>query len=171
MPNSSVIPVLPRTLYKEQLEKEFARSLEYVKVQRKILRAIGKHDTVLTARDAYIWTSNSAPKGQRPQPLQALRLCYYMRSLGYDTFANIKTVSCSVDGKRTAILRLLIVNPESEERGVDHDHLYWAQDVRTGEVTPKAYKLRRQDTEVRAGTRRPALTLDVEQSHDASRIN
>ncbi|KAF2628130.1 hypothetical protein BU25DRAFT_40544 [Macroventuria anomochaeta] len=143
VPASSLIPTLPKTPYKEQFEKEFERSPEYVQVQRQILKAIEKHDIALTSKEAYKWTSNSVPKGQRPQPLQALRLCYYMRSLGYDTFATIKTSCDPGNGTKITALRLLVANPDSEKRGLGHDHLYWAQDIRTGEAVSKAYKLRR----------------------------
>jgi hypothetical protein len=157
---NSVVPTLPKTQYKEQHEKEFERSLRYVHIQCEILQALEKHDTALTTRDAYKWTSRIVPDGQWPQPLQALRLCYYMRSLGYETYANIKTSYDPDNGGQTTGLRLLIVNPNSEERGMGHDHLYWAQDVNTGEVVSKAYKLQRQIAQASNDVRRNAEVPD-----------
>lgn len=157
-PNSSVpyhVSRLPEITYREQHEQEFERSLEYVHVQRKILKALRKHDTVLTARDAYNWTKAIVPEGQQPEPLQALRLCYYMRSLGYDTFANITSVYDPSSTAVPASLYLMVVNPESETRGLAHDHLYWVQNISSGHVMTKPYNLFREETH--DSTRRHAL--------------
>ncbi|KAF1360837.1 hypothetical protein EJ07DRAFT_154759 [Lizonia empirigonia] len=143
---------LPEITYREQHEQEFERSLEYVHVQRKILKALWKNDTVLAARDAYKWTKAIVPQGQQPEPLQALRLCYYMRSLGYDTFANITSIYDA------STLCLLVVNPESETRGLDHDHLYWVQDISSGHVMSKPYTLLREET-YDSTRRHPLLTV------------
>lgn len=141
MPARAVVPVLPITLYKEQSEKEFERSLEYVRVQRRILKHLERRDIALDTRTAYTWTCDST-KNQWPKPLQALRLCYYMRSLGFDTFAHFGYPSSPESNRKEAIVALLIANPDSEKRGVAHDHIYWVQSITTGRVYPKAYKLR-----------------------------
>lgn len=159
MPNDALVPILRRTTYKEQHEKEFERSLEYVQVQCRILKHLDKQNIAITPRQAYKWTVNIVPRSQQPQPIQALRLCYYMRSLGFDTFANIKPSHDSENGTDTTMLRLFVVNPKSEKRGLGHDHLYWVQGVRTGEIIPNAYRLQRSGTSTMA--RRPRLRLDV----------
>ncbi|KAL1592877.1 hypothetical protein SLS59_009519 [Nothophoma quercina] len=141
------ISVLPRARYKEQHEENFHRSLEYVHIQNKILAALVKHDTILTAREAYKWTSRIGCPGIRPQPLQALRLCYYMRSLGYETYAHVKADIDPRTARQRAMLQLLVANAKSEERGIGHDHLYWAQNLNTNEVVKKAYKLQRLNTQ------------------------
>ncbi|KAJ4313948.1 hypothetical protein N0V94_006696 [Neodidymelliopsis sp. IMI 364377] len=131
MPVVNLVPVLPKIDYKEQDEKEFERSLKYVQVQCKILQYLEKHDTSLTSKDAYKFTRAIVPKGQRPAPQQAVRLCYYMRSLRFDTFAVIKDVS----------VFLFVADPKSDTRGPAADHLYWAQNLSTHEFISKAYNL------------------------------
>jgi hypothetical protein len=141
MPVVNLVSVLPKIDYKEQDEREFERSLEYVRVQRKILQHLEKHDTSLTSKDAYMFTRAIVPKGQRPTPQQAVRLCYYMRSLRFDTFAIIKDVS----------VFLFVANPKSDTRGLAADHLYWAQNLSTHEVISKAYNLVGGDTQSSLG--------------------
>lgn len=157
----SVISLLPRLNYKEQLEATFERSLEYVQVQRMILRAIEKYDTALTAKEAYEWTCEIDPRDRIPQPLQALRLCYYMRSLGFDTYASIVTTYIGKPGREALILRLLVVNRDSHVRGPGHDYLYWAQDIQTDAKLSKAYEYRQAIEEAMAGSPRPILTLNT----------
>jgi hypothetical protein len=121
-PARTVVPLLLVPAYREQHEAEFERSLEYVQVQVKILKALEEHDTVLDPQTAYTWTLEIAPPGKTPEFLQALRLCYYMRSYGYDTYASIRRYNnpeyCG------SIIRLLLADPKSEQRGVGYDHLY-----------------------------------------------
>lgn len=157
----SVVSLLPRIDYKEQHESGFERSLEYVQVQRTILGALKKHDTILQARDAYEWTCKIDPYDRVPRSLQALRLCYYMRSLGYDTYANILKTYVAELGRETLLLRLLVVNPDSGMRGLSHDHLYWAQDMLTDTKLSKAYQFEPHLEGIRPGMARPVLTLDT----------
>lgn len=159
MPVRNLVSVLPKTKYREQSEKEFERSLEYVQVQRKILEALETHDTVLTAKEAYAWTKSIVPEGQPPKPEQALRLCYYMRSLGYDTFASIEGIS----------MLLFLANADSEKRGLGHDHLYWVHNLRTGEAAPKAYSLLRRLSTQGALSGNPLV--DIPGPSAASRTN
>lgn len=163
------IPVLPATQYNEQSEKDFERSLEYVHVQRRILKYLEKYDIALDARTAYTWTCDSAT-GQRPEPLQALRLCYYMRSLGFDTFANIECFASPRSERKTTTLILSIANPNSETHDVARNHIYWAQNITTGEVYPKAYKLRRHGASDGSSVRRPLLAVNTGSSFNASEI-
>jgi len=163
------IPVLPATQYNEQSEKDVERSLEYVHVQRRILKYLEKYDIALDARTAYTWTCDSAT-GQWPEPLQALRLCYYMRSLGFDTFANIECFVSPRTERKTTTLFLCIANPNSETCDVARNHIYWAQNITTGEVYPKAYKLRHQGASNRNSVRRPLLAVNTGSSFNASEI-
>ncbi|KAH6633552.1 hypothetical protein C7974DRAFT_174199 [Boeremia exigua] len=167
IPVRAFVSTLPDIQYREQLEKEFERTLEYVQAQRKILKAVTEQNATLTAKTAYRWTSSCVPSDQHPSPLQALRLCYYMRSLGFETFASIRTYESQGFGFQTNILRLLVANPDSEKRGVTHDHLYWAQDITTGEVLTKAYKLRYRCLLMRSGFVTNSLALDIGPSFDA----
>lgn len=141
MPAQAIVPVLPTTTYKEQSEKEFERSLKYVRVQRRILKHLEKHDMVLAAKTAHMWTADST-KGRWPEPLQALRLCYYMRSLGFDTFAHIDPTVRKKGDRRAMFMSLFIANPDSKKRGTGHDHLYWAQELITGIPYPNAYRFK-----------------------------
>lgn len=121
-------------LYQEQHEKEFKRSLKYIKTQRRILKRLDKRDNAITAPEACKWLANIVPKDQTPQPAQALRLCYYMRSFGFDTFTTIKPSCDPETGVDNTALQLLVANPNSKQRDIGHDHLYWAQQIGTGEV-------------------------------------
>ncbi|KAJ4359205.1 hypothetical protein N0V95_002371 [Ascochyta clinopodiicola] len=168
----NLVSELSKVTYKEQHEEEFERSLEYVRVQRKILDCLQKHDTILTARAAYTMTRAIVPQGQLPEPMQALRLCYYMRSLGYDTFASIKNVRDPTNRATTAMLRLLVANPASETRGVGYDHLYWMQYIESGAVFSKPYKAL-SPSRPQLGTRGRLIahTLDMGPSFTADLIN
>ncbi|KAF1925562.1 uncharacterized protein M421DRAFT_7822 [Didymella exigua CBS 183.55] len=163
MPNGGRVPILRQIAYREQHEKEFERSLEYIQIQCRILKYSDKHDTEITPRQAYKWTANTVPRTQRPQPVQALRLCYYIRSLGFDTYADIKPSQDPETGIDDTALRLFVANPASEKRGLGHDHLYWYQRLRTGEVISKPYQLRRSE--------RPRLRLDTGSDINTDTIN
>lgn len=160
MPVSHLVPILPEIAYREQHEQPFERTLEYVRIQRSILKAFEKHQTqqtLLTAKEAYNWTKAIVPENTQPTPLQALRLCYYMRSMGFDTFAHVKPVFFPPDEIKRAVLCLFAANPISEERGLGHDNLYWVQNVSDGKITPKPYSLILEDS--RASARRNALSV------------
>lgn len=165
-PIQVVIPTLPATTYKEQSEKEFERSFAYVHVQCKILKSL-EDRIALTPRTAYFWTSEIVPKDRWPEPLQALRLCYYMRSLGCDTYAHISTTPLD-NGCKTTRLLLLIADPYSEQRGPGYDYVYWAQDIRTGAAVIRAYKARPQNAQDGSSVSRPVLTLDTGSSFNAN---
>ncbi|KAF3008475.1 hypothetical protein E8E13_004582 [Curvularia kusanoi] len=145
----TIVPFLPTPVYREQHEAEFERSLNYVEVQNKILWSLETYDTYLSPISAYAWTCNIVPGRQWPKPLHALRLCYYMRSLGYDTYAVIETTESAEPDHKITLLNLLVADPDSEKRGVKHDHLYWRQDIATGWAIPEPYKC----------ASRPACTL------------
>ena len=138
-PARTVVPFLPVPAYREQHEAEFERSLEYVQVQIKILKALEENDTILDPKTAYEWTLEIAPQGEMPEPVQALRLCYYMRSHGYDTYALFKKSDDPEYHELT--LRLLLVDPKSEKRGVGHDFVYWVQDCDTADIIHEPYKV------------------------------
>lgn len=159
-PVRTVVPLLPVPAYREQHEAEFKRSLEYVQVQVTILKALEEHDTVLDPQTAYTWTLNIAPAGQMPEPLQALRLCYYMRSHGYDTYASIKRSDNPEYYECT--LRLLLVDPKSDQRGVGYDHLYWMQDCETGEIIFDPHKVLRSEPTATTSERDPNLIITAD---------
>ena len=161
-PARTLVPLLPVPSYREQDEAEFERSLEYVQVQVKILKALEENDTVLDAHTAYTWTLEIAPPGETPEPLQALRLCYYMRSHGYDTYASIRTSNDPEN--RDSMIRLLLVDPKSDQRGVGYDHLYWYQDCETGEILHEPYKILRSESTAATSEHDPRLTITADDS-------
>lgn len=163
MPNDEYVPILRKTAYREQQEKKFERSLEYVQIQCKILKYLDSQGAALTPRQAYKWTLNVAPGTQQPQPVQALRICYYMRSLGFDTFAVIVPSHDPENGVDDTMLRLFIANSGSEKRGQGYDHLYWVQRIATGEVISKPYQLQRSE--------KPQLSLDVGPAFNTDTMN
>jgi hypothetical protein len=69
-------------------------------------------------------TENKEPAAQ-----EALRLCYYMRSQGYDTYARINN---------NRMLNLYLANPRFNDRGKDVDACYWQQNLVTNASTPAA---------------------------------
>jgi hypothetical protein len=159
-PARTVVPLLSVPAYREQHEAEFERSLEYVQVQIKILKALEEHDTVLDPQTAYTWTLEIAPPGEMLEPLQALRLCYYMRSHGYDTYASIRRSNDPEYCDST--IRLLLVDPKSDQRGVGYDHLYWYQDCETGEILHEPYKIMRSESTAVTSEHDPELTMTAD---------
>lgn len=76
-----------------------------------------------------------------------------MRSFGFDTFAVIKPTCDPEMGVDDTLLKLFVANPNSKQRGMGHDRLYWAQQIGTGKVTVRPH-----DTERSA---RPRLRTDI----------
>jgi hypothetical protein len=74
-------------------------------------------------------TNNNEPTAQ-----EALRLCYYMRSQGYDTYAHID---------KKGMINLYVVNP----RFVNQSAIYWQQNFTTNASTaaelPRSHTARR----------------------------
>lgn len=69
---------------------------------------------------------------------EALRLCYYMRSQGYDVYAKI-------EGK---VIHLYVANQRSYIRDKQHDMLYWKQNFATNasaSVAPSAPRAARRN--------------------------
>ncbi len=118
----TLVPVLQKTPYSEQVEEGAERTLEYVKVQRAVLKFLDDNSTeALAPLQAQRWTEAIEPNTKKPKAIEALRLCYYMRSQGYDTYADIKN----------GMISLFVVNPDSMYRHERCDHLYWKQDYKT----------------------------------------
>jgi hypothetical protein len=124
-PVTTLVSMLPNTPYKETEEAEgTVNSPAYVKVQLALLEYLGKHPSEkLTARQACHWTERIADDKQ-PNAKDALRLCYYMRSQGFDTYAEVQDGSIS----------LYISNQAPEVRGTRRDMLYWKQNYATNAI-------------------------------------
>jgi hypothetical protein len=120
-PTVTLVTALPPTNYNEQDETDgTVRTLAYVKVQRALLKYLEKHASdTLTEAQARKWTQAIAPDGRKkPTAVDALKFCYYMRSLGYDVYANIKD----------SMILLYVI--EALEVSV----LYWAQNIVTNKI-------------------------------------
>lgn len=116
--------LLPLTTYNEKNESR-ARALPYVTVQRVLLSWLGKHASdTLTPRQARRWTQAIQPNTRKPGAQDALRLCYYMASQGFDTYAKLKDRS----------IVLFVANQASSVRGEDYDHIYWKQNFKTNVI-------------------------------------
>jgi hypothetical protein len=126
-PIETVVSALPSTTYKEENESESSsNSLAYVTVQRALLKYAEKRALdSLSPHQARVWTQAIDPTGNKmPKAADALRLCYYMRSQGYDVYSRVLD-SC---------VHLYLVKQESNIRDKDHDMLYWKQSVKTNQV-------------------------------------
>lgn len=126
-PVVTCVSALPPTVYNEQDEPDGTQNtLAYVKVQRALLKFAETHPTdSLSTRQACRWTQDIDPAGQKePKAADALRLCHYMRSQGYDVYS-ILLNGC---------IYLYIVHQGSRIREALHDALYWKQNVSTNSV-------------------------------------
>ena len=142
-PVVTCVSALPPTTYKEQDEPDGTQNtLAYVKVQRTLLKFANTHPTdSLSARQASRWTQDIDPAGRKePKAADALRLCYYMRSQGYDVYSTLLK----------GCIHLYVVHQGSKVRDALHDALYWKQNVSTNSVEFMAASSAR-------GTRRNAV--------------
>ncbi|KAL1797837.1 hypothetical protein ACET3X_004443 [Alternaria dauci] len=117
-PVTTLVSMLPQTTYNEADDAEgTVRSAAYIRVQLQLLKWLGSHASdTLTVGKAYNWTENIA-EDKCPQARDALRLCYYMRSQGFDTYATFQE----------SIMCLYIANQTTEVRDRKSDRLYWCQ--------------------------------------------
>ncbi|CAN9283335.1 unnamed protein product [Alternaria sp. RS040] len=124
-PVTTLVSMLPKTTYNETDEAEgTVRSLAYTRIQLQLLQWLGLHASdTLTVRQAYYWTENIA-EDKHPQAKDALRLCYYMRSQDFDTYAKFQKSKMS----------LYIASQPTEVTSPKSDRLYWCQDHLTNEV-------------------------------------
>lgn len=151
-PVTTLVSMLPKTTYNETDEAEdTVRSLAYIRIQLQLLQWLGLHASdTLTVRQAYYWTENIA-EDKHPQAKDALRLCYYMRSQGFDTYAKFQKSRMS----------LYIASQPTEVTSPKSDRLYWCQDHLTNEV---AHELRTVPVSSGArGGRRNAFSSDLTQ--------
>ncbi|KAF1834435.1 hypothetical protein BDW02DRAFT_335259 [Decorospora gaudefroyi] len=125
-PIITVVSMLPKTTYKERDDDaaKNSRSPAYVKVQLQMLKYVKTHPTdTLMARLACRWTQEISSDKQ-PRAQDVLSLCYYMRILGFDTYADFKNGSMS----------LYVVNREEQVRSPYNDTLYWKQTLKTDDI-------------------------------------
>ncbi|PVH97571.1 hypothetical protein DM02DRAFT_79388 [Periconia macrospinosa] len=85
-PIVKVATALPKVSYKENQDEY--RTLDYIQAQLKVLGHLKNTPADnLTAPMAASFIRRIKPDDGTPTALQALQLCYYMRSLGFDTYA------------------------------------------------------------------------------------
>lgn len=162
-PTVTVASALPKIAYTEQDDtKGTERTLEYIAVQRALLKYLETWaaDT-LSADQASKWTQAIEPITKEPKAKDAVRLCYYMRSQGFDTYAVIKN----------GIVSLFVVRQLSTTRGDGHDLLYWKQHVTTnlvhfyGPIPGRAEPMRMTEysAQLRGGEAMPEPAVDSRQ--------
>jgi hypothetical protein len=123
----ALVSALAPTPYDENKEtNEDLRTITYVKVQRAVLLFLKtKPADLLTARTARQWTRSIDPTGHKsPKAKDALRLCYYMRSHGFDVYARLENQD----------MVLYIVKQTSNIRHPAIDTLYWSQNFSTNAI-------------------------------------
>lgn len=117
---TTLVSKLRKSPYKEPMDST-ERSLAYVTVQCAMLKYLNKAPSdTLTSRKARSWTQAIEPNDKMPLAKDALRLCYYMRSQGFDTYA-------SLEGSTVC---LFVVDPDG-----GYDSMYWRQNFQTNEIT------------------------------------
>jgi hypothetical protein len=151
-PAVTLVTVLPPTSYNEHDEADGTVStLEYIKVQCALLKYLDKYASdTLTEAQAREWTQAVDPDGRKkPTVVDALRLCYYMRSQGYDVYAKIKD----------SLIFLYVI--EALEVSV----LYWAQNI----ITNKVLTVDREVPRATRGRRNAVMNVDevLGRSHNA----
>lgn len=125
-PITTLVPVLDRTIYNEVEETEGSgRTLEYVQVQLQALQYLASYPSdMLSGQQACEWTQIISLSDFKPTAQEALRLCYYLRSQGFDTYAKFKR----------GYMNLYVADQESNKQSPHVDVLYWKQDVSTNEI-------------------------------------
>jgi hypothetical protein len=120
-PVTTLVSMLPETTYREANDGT-ARTPQYVRVQRQLLQYLELHASeTLTPRQALRWTAEIADD-KEPPAKDALRLCYYMRSQGFDTYAAFQDDFMS--------LYIANQNTNTEVGESQSDLLYWKQNFK-----------------------------------------
>ncbi|KAI4651941.1 hypothetical protein J4E93_002137 [Alternaria ventricosa] len=123
-PATTLVSMLPKTPYNEVKEAEgTVNTPAYTKVQLALLEYLNKHASEkLTVRQAHSWTEHIADN-LHPAAKDALRLCYYMRSQGFDTYADVRDGSIN-----------LYLSKQAPEKGRSKASLYWKQNYSTNAI-------------------------------------
>lgn len=133
---TTLVSALPETIYRDQEDKS-TPSLAYLALQRRILKYLSTQAAdALTVNRASTWTQDIEPKSKYPKAQDALRLCYYMRSQGFDTYSKL----------RDGFILLFIADQKSNVRNILIDHLYWKQNITTNYIMETAETLAVTDT-------------------------
>jgi hypothetical protein len=143
-PVVTLVPLLPKTTYKDEEDtKGTPKTLAYMRAQLTVLKYLDTQASdSLTPYQARKWTQAIDPTNKEPKAEEAIRLCYYMRSQGYDTAAIIE------HDKKT--MQLYVARDHRQQL---HKLPYWRQNFATNEVVFKAASPPRQP-------RRNAITGD-----------
>ncbi|KAH7082075.1 hypothetical protein FB567DRAFT_97682 [Paraphoma chrysanthemicola] len=124
VPVVTLVPMLPKTTYKDEDDtKGTPKTLAYAMAQLAVLKYLDRHASdSLSPYQARKWTQAIELTSKEPKAEEALRLCYYMRSQGYDTGAIIEQGAKSI--------LLYVANPHSTPNKMP----YWKQDTSTNQV-------------------------------------
>lgn len=137
-PIVTIVSALPKTVYTdEEHTKNRPPTLKYLQVQLQVLDYLRTNAAdSITPTQAHRWTQTVDPGGYgEPLAHEALRLCYYMRSQGFDVYAKFFF---------SKTFELFVVNQLSNIRGEGYDHLYWRQNFITNEIE-NVFQTRRTD--------------------------
>ncbi|KAF2020635.1 hypothetical protein BU24DRAFT_416311 [Aaosphaeria arxii CBS 175.79] len=162
----SLTTVLPPTPYRDADDRgTLNRDLtinpvsdRYVHVQVRILQYL-QHSAAedLSQAQAHSWTERISPDGC-PTVAEAVRLCYYMRELGFDTYSKLMV---ELDELRLYIANKHVLFRDPERPNIDR--IYWRQNLKTGSI---AVIDTSPEPTMRPRTRRGAIgggTLDLPQ--------
>jgi hypothetical protein len=154
-PIVTLVSALPPTTYKDEADKT-PKTATYINAQVGALKWLKTNPADrLTPATACLMTQSLDPIAKEPCAEEALRFCYYLRSIGFDVYPELEK----------KILCLYVVHPGSNVRGGGGgaDNAYWVQDFSTGQVQ---HALTQAPGDVSRMARRNALTADM----DADRL-
>ncbi|KAJ4304533.1 hypothetical protein N0V90_000059 [Kalmusia sp. IMI 367209] len=129
----TLVSTLPPTTYKEEDHPKVRRTDGYISAQILVLNFLDAHATdQLTAVQAQFFTENISLQ-DGPTVKHAVELCYYMRSLHFDTYAKFSPHENRV--------KLYVANQDSYDRS--NDYVYWEQSMKTGRIIKRHSRGRR----------------------------
>ncbi|KAF1971292.1 hypothetical protein BU23DRAFT_570067 [Bimuria novae-zelandiae CBS 107.79] len=121
----TIASVLPKCAYKEEWEPKERFTDAYISTQVQVLDYLSKHAAdELTVAQAYFFTENAGTKPYGPTAKQAVEICYFMRSFGFDVYLKM--------APREKKIRLFLADRNALTR--EQDHLYWEQNLKTGKI-------------------------------------
>lgn len=148
-PSFTLVHALSPTTYKDEDDKT-PKTLAYIKAQQGVLKYLNKTAAdQLSPHHACLLTQAIDPETQEPTAAEALRLCYYMRSLGCDVYHGIE--------EKSKLLVLYVVNQQSHVRGKSFDRPYWLQNYSTNRIMHELVQAPRARPAAPRGARRNAL--------------
>lgn len=126
VPPTTLVSALPATTYNDGEDKS-PKSVTYLRAQQAALQYLGKKAAdQATPVDLALLTQRIEPSTKEPTAKEALRLCYYMRSKGFDVYHHLDP--------KSQTMTLYIINQLSHVRSRKHDRAYWQQNFSTNRI-------------------------------------